>query len=458
MMKHSLNGLGKVFCFTLKQQMKAKGYRSMTIVVLLLCLLLPAGLMAAAEQIGSDSDRPEISEGSEEFESFLANTFYTVDLTDGKPVDFSVLGQLFGDQLPDVEYISCQDAEEALDLGRQNPFSLVLILDQTVSGRRIRVVTPEESLLPESSADQLTELLNQASAVFALQKSGLSAEQLAAIAEPVSVTNLDTAAGEWENQEDMVLFILKLVLPFVNIMLLYFLVLFYGQNAANQVMMEKTSKLMDTFLVSVKPGAMITGKVLAVVLASIIQFALWMAALAGSFAAGCVLVRTINPQSQMGLVLFLENLGQFTGAFSVPGVVAALALICAGLLLYCAIASIGGSLAGKPEDLSATNVLFVMILVISFFCTLYSGGIEGIGSGSVEASQWMNWVPFTAILITPSRVLLGDVSIAEGIGSLAVVVGTSGIIMAVAGKVYQMMSFFRGEPPKPGQLIKMLRG
>ena len=38
-------------------------------------------------------------------------------------------------------------------------------------------------------------------------------------------------------------------------------------------------------------------------------------------------------------------------------------MIVAGFLLYCALSSIGGAMAGKPEDLSVTNVLFTVILV-----------------------------------------------------------------------------------------------
>ncbi len=57
--------------------------------------------------------------------------------------------------------------------------------------------------------------------------------------------------------------ILGFVIPYLNTMLLYFFVLFYGQGVAQSVITEKTSKLMEFFLISVCPSAMILGKLAA---------------------------------------------------------------------------------------------------------------------------------------------------------------------------------------------------
>ena len=80
-------------------------------------------------------------------------------------------------------------------------------------------------------------------------------------------------------------------------------------------------------------------------------------------------------------------------------------LLLSGFLLYCAIASIGGSAAGKQEDLSSTNVLFTMILVVSFLVSLAVGGV-GIGS-SGAASAWVYWVPFTSVLDAAGQAAAG---------------------------------------------------
>ena len=132
-------------------------------------------------------------------------------------------------------------------------------------------------------------------------------------------------------------------------------------------------------------------------------------------------------------------------------VLAALILL-AGFLLYCALAAVGGSLAGKPEELQSANMLFTLILVVSFFCALYSGlnGAEGFG--------WLDAVPFTAILVTPSRLLLCSVPPVMGAVSLLLTLALGALAVLLAGKVYTLMAMYKGEVPKPGQVIRMLRG
>ena len=246
-----------------------------------------------------------------------------------------------------------------------------------------------------------------------------------------------------------------MLLPYLNIMILYFLVLFYGQGVANNVIMEKTSKLMDTFLVAVKPTAMVFGKVLAVTAASMLQFVIVAASLIGGFAARSALVRMINPDSDMLLLLFFDSLSEFQGVLTVPGILLAVVMMVSGFFLYCSLSAIGGSAAGKPEDLSSTNVVFTTVLIVSFLAALYAGGIGSMDSGAF--AKWLDFVPFTSILVTPSRIMLGEVSLGMGFVSLLLVLIVSVLCLLLAGKVYRMMALYKGNPPTPAKLMKMLK-
>ena len=326
-------GLGRVFSFTLTQQLRQRGWRTATIAVALACLLIP-------------------------------------------------------------------------------------ILSLTVAAQHQKNAAPEQNPVMEEGYTQ-----------EALDRAELTPEQRVLLTAPVEVTVTGGQTGEGETMG-----LLSMLLPFASLMLLYFLVLLYGQSTAASVILEKTSKLMDLFLVSVEPGAMVLGKVLATALAGLLQLAVWAAGLAGGFAIG-------------GAV------GRLTGLFSVPAMLEAAGLLLAGFLLYCSLSAIGGSMAGKAEDLSSTNVLFSLVLVASFFCCMFAGGMDGMTS----SARWLDYVPFTAILVTPSRVLLGQTSLLGGLVSLALVVVCAGVLTALAGRVYRLMSLYKGNPPTPRRVLRMLR-
>ena len=244
-----------------------------------------------------------------------------------------------------------------------------------------------------------------------------------------------------------------MILPYVGVMLIYFLVLFYGQGVANSVILEKTSKLMDFFLVSVEPVAMVLGKVLAIALSGLLQLCIWLISLLGGFAGGIWLYKTIAPQQELGLITFFRSLRLFDGMFSLPAVLLAVGIILGGFLIYCALSGVGGALAGKAEDLSSTNVLFSMALVVSFLCCLLGGSGEGI----ISQARWLDFVPFTAIMVTPARVLLGEVSLGMGVLTLVIVLVTAVLLCVLAGKVYRMMSLYKGDPPSVQKLFVMLK-
>ena len=287
-------------------------------------------------------------------------------------------------------------------------------------------------------------------------QAGIDAGRAEALMAPVgseTIVHGETATGEDDSLE-AVRQIISYVLSFGFIMLLYFLVLFYGQSVANSVLLEKSSKLMDMMLISVKPSAMVFGKVFAIVLSSILQFFIWAAATIGGFAAGTFFVKQINPQTDMALVRFFDSLSGVEGVFSIPGAVLAALILMGGFLLYCSLAAIGGSAAGKQEDLSSTNSLFTLALVVSFLCALYTGGLE---SGA-DVSPVIYYVPFTSMLVTPAKLLLGEISLTTGLISFALIVITSAIVMYIAGKIYKLMALYKGNPPKLNELFKMVFG
>ena len=467
-MKNELKGLGKIFAFTFERQVKSTGYLVGTIVFALLCFLLPAGIMAAVEYFGGDSDS-----AVETAAVSPVQTVYVADETDGA-ADWNLLTQAGSETFGGISYVTCGSLEEADAQAGQEEHSLILLLEEakktaqenalsqvsngSQNGYQMNLLLPDNTSLSEGDAGDLESFLQANFQIILLQKSGIDPAAAAELLVPATteVTTVgEEALSETEAALESMREVLGMLLPYLNIMILYFLVLFYGQGVANNVIMEKTSKLMDTFLVAVKPTAMVFGKVLAVTAASMLQFVIVAASLIGGFAAGSALVRMINPDSDMLLLLFFDSLSEFQGVLTVPGILLAVVMMVSGFFLYCSLSAIGGSAAGKPEDLSSTNVVFTTVLIVSFLAALYAGGI---GSMDSEAfAKWLDFVPFTSILVTPSRIMLGEVSLGMGFVSLLLVLIVSVLCLLLAGKVYRMMALYKGNPPTPAKLMKMLK-
>lgn len=472
-MKKEFRGFGKIFSFTFLHHVKSKGYIASTLIIAMLCLLIPIGVMAGRELIGGGEPEPEpgINSGMET----------TMELESGEEIDLEKefeklqflyvvdrsqdgLDELagFGDYLRQERGLGLQvidlgsDMEKAAELSSGKRDVMILTADQVGKDFELNLLVPEGGV-SEMAAESLVPLLDQYMESVKSRINGASGEE----GNMTDGGEADSGAAEAEDGEndlDDLKEILAMILTFLNIMVLYFFVLIYGQSVAGSVVMEKNSKLMEVFLTAVKPSAMIMGKLLAISLSGMVQLVSWVLALLIGFAAGGGLAQLINPDAGNPLAEVLELAAAITdGMFSAGTLIAALAMALLGVVLYCSLAAIGGSLAGKQEDLSSTNVVFTLVLIISFFAVLYGGGIEGFGADGGWLKALLDWIPFTAVMVTPSKILLGLIPLGYGLDSIALTAAVTILLVAAAGRIYKAMALYRGQLLSPKQIIKMVR-
>ena len=446
MRKKGLQGTGTVFRFSFRQQTGKIGWRLTTLLPALLFLLGIPLVMALALR---SSDK-EITETP-------VAAVYVADMT-GIPSDYSILNKTGNSVFSRIEYIPSADAEAAIAEAGQREGGLALLARLGEGGYELTLVRPEGTSLKASDARDYLGFLQSAYGAVAREKSGLTEGQLAELSRAVLSDSSTTTVwrdGSLKSGYETVREALEIILPYLGIMLLYFMVLVYGQGVAGSVILEKSSKLMDTMLLSLQPQAMILGKTLAGWLAGVVQMLVWAAGAVLGCVLGRFLVLQLEPGSTMGILQFFSMLGSASGLFTLPGVVFALLLILAGFLMYCAIASVGGALASKPEDLGSCNSIFTLLLLVSFFLTMY--GESSSSRSLVSTAAWMNYVPFTAVMSTPARVLLGQVSIPTALISLVLTLGVALLAVLAAGKLYRLMVFRRGDPPKVKDIPGLLR-
>lgn len=444
-------GSWKIFRFTFAQRLKTGGYLSAVITGAALCFLIPFLVMVCMEKF-TGKDGEKINPVTSVYVAEMENAA-EVPEEPFAPVDYNSLNRLGREGYTEISYELCGSFEEAVLAAGAQENAVVLVVENGEAFTGLKLVLPQDSNLSKEDLEGMEEFLNAGYGYIQMQRTGLEPGQLAQLTVPVEVSSHRSIQTQEDDGKDMVREILAYLLPYLNIMVLYFLVLFYGQGVSTSVLMEKTSKLMDTMLLAVRPGGMVLGKVLAQALAGILQIFAWLAGLAGGFLAGYLAVKAMNPDTQMILVEFLGTLGEISGIFTAPAILAALLQLVGGFLLYCALAAIGGAIAGKQEELSSTNMLFVLVLIGSFLLSLSCGGLGVM----TESSAWLNWMPFSAVLLVPSRVLLGQITVWEAYGSLAVVLAAFVIISLLAGKIYRCMAMYKGKVPKPGELLRMLR-
>lgn len=463
-MKNQFKGFNKVFSFTFLQHIKSKGYKNTTIITAILLFLIPAvviGYIGGSAQMGEPAyEEDMVYEETEEYEEYVADMSSLKKVVVVYPsgegaVTMEWLSQYMADFAGyEIEVINGgSDFEKVKEDVEKEPNTLIMVVDSAGKSYDANIIIPDDSQVTEDAAYEFmyqTDMYANTLIEFIDSQKDGEDQGGAVVPESEEEENLEEYTED-DFFKEMMIF----VFSYVNVMIIYFFVFAYGQGVANSVIMEKNSKLIETFLVSARPAAIIFGKLLAITSTGILQVLIWLLSLISGTMAGVLFSKMINPEAGLLIDEIMGGIKMIAaGLFSPAGAILALLMLAVGLLLYCSLAAIGGSLASKAEDLSSTNVIFTMVLVVSFMACIFGGAL----TGETDSSPWLDWIPFTAVMIAPARVLLGAMPLWKTIASFAIILVTTLLSTALAGKVYKSMVLYRGEPMKPTMIIKMLRG
>lgn len=185
--------------------------------------------------------------------------------------------------------------------------------------------------------------------------------------------------------------------------------LIYTAWVTNSVIEEKTSRVVEVMLSTVRASDLITGKIVGTALVALLQ--------------GSVLVAVV-----IGAQLATDA---DTGPLSPEHFLAALMWLVLGYLLYAWMYAGAAALANRSQDAQSLTFPIQVPLMISYFVSIF-GGI----AGGTPALDVLSFIPFTAPMAMLTRMVMGDAEAWEVIVSLVLVAVTIAIVRRLAVIVY----------------------
>ncbi len=440
----------KVFKFSFKNQAGTKSFIGFTIVLALILLIAPPVIMLI---VGGVMNKQK------EIEGCGAETIYVVNDTPGDPSFFSTLSGLPEPEFDSIDYVICSDIDDALEKSSSGRKSLILLLDSG-NGLKADIVIPEESEITKKQAKNYFKFIDRNSVLFTGALSGIdeaSLKDLTASSEYKTYT-ADGFARNVSIDEDIlrsdemmreqVMKVVRMAIPYATIILLYFVLLSYGQTLAQSVVMEKESKLMDTMLVSVKPEALIFGKLLASISAVIVQVVAWIFSIVLGFVTGNLLMKAFYPEVRSYMTVFFSGMKDLN-VFRPWNIALAVLFLILGVIVYLCLAAIAGAMSSNKEEVGSKSSLFIFPLLISFMICIGGGGMN-----TATTKPWMLIIPYIGAMLMPANVSLGAVSPVIVVGALVCFIAFVIVLVIAAGRIYKMMSLYKGNKISISEVLK----
>lgn len=316
----------------------------------------------------------------------------------------------------------------------------ILYIGQTIEARdSVQFITnsPSSMMLEQSIAEQIESIVEREK-LKAYDIENLD-EILANIETNIELaTYTNDGSGEEESMESTssgVNYILGIVLG----MMLYMIIIIYGQMVLTSVVEEKSSRVIDVMVTSCTPFQLMMGKIMGIAAVALTQIAIWALLIlsASKFLLPALLSADVAAANDM-------MLGAALGTVTDTGYMATLFVyltlfILGGFLLYASLYAAAGSAVDSIQDSQQFNSIIMIPVILSIIIMM-----SVFNDVNSPIAVWASIIPFTAPVVMIARIPFG-IPTWEIVLSLVILYATFLATTYVASKIFRVGIFMHGK-------------
>ena len=249
-------------------------------------------------------------------------------------------------------------------------------------------------------------------------------------------------------------------------MLVYMFIIFFGGQVMQGVSEEKTNRIIEVIISSVKPFQLMMGKIIGVSLVALTQFVLWIlltGALYLGFSAfmglsspeilssGTVMSQQISSNDIMNNEA-VQNIIQIAHSIDFGTIIGCfLIFFILGYLLYATLYAAIGSLVDNNTDSQQFTLPVTVPLIVAIISSFYI-----VNNPDSSLSVWLSMIPFTSPISMMVRIPFG-VPIWQIVLSLVILAGTFVAMTWFAAKIYRTGILMYGKKLSYKEIFKWLK-
>jgi ABC-2 type transport system permease protein len=225
-------------------------------------------------------------------------------------------------------------------------------------------------------------------------------------------------------------------------MLLYILIIMYGQAVLRGVIEEKQSRVAEVVVSSVSPVRLLGGKVLGVGAVGLTQLLAWIA-------VGFLLMKVRAPiLAHFGI----ENTPLILPYISVGSAILLVVFFVLGYIFYAALFAIVGATVSNEQDAQQAQIPVMMLLMVSAFML---GPV--LSAPESALAHTMSLLPFSSPIVMPLRLSVVTLPVFDIATSLITLVSSCYIAIWMAARVYRTGILMYGKRPELREVVRWIR-
>lgn len=249
---------------------------------------------------------------------------------------------------------------------------------------------------------------------------------------------------------------------------IYIFIISYGSMVMSSVMEEKTNRIVEIIVSSVKPWQLMAGKIIGCGLVGLLQMAIWgtMIVIVSTVAGTAYGITAMPEISEMAASGSAEQLAQMQQMADNP--VAELLQIINGMnftsififfvlyfiggyLLFASLFAAFGAAVNEMQDAGQFQMPVMMIFVFALYAAMFS-----MENPNGPLAVWCSYIPLTSPIVMMVRMPF-DIPIWNVLISIGILYATAVVVILLSAKIYRIGILMYGQKPTMKDLAKWLR-
>ena len=355
------------------------------------------------------------------------------------------------------------DIDSTKILVQQGFFDIALFIPETQLNIPSSAVVYSMKQVPLSVEEHIKDVMKNEVQVQKLIASGVDPEILESIKTHINLTviRMDEDGSERETFTGV-----QFALGMALAVLIYMFIMLFGGQVMQGVTEEKSSRIVEVIVSSVKPFQLMMGKIIGVSLVALTQFVMWIVLTGVIYVGFSAAVGISNPEAiSQGTVLTQEisstNIMDNEAVQNVLNIVHSInfgtvivsfiVFFLLGYLLYATMFAAIGSLVENNTDSQQFSLPVTVPLLIAMISAIYI-----VNDPDSSLAVWMSMIPFTSPVVMMVRIPFG-VPIWQVVVSAVLLAGTFVGMTWVAAKIYRTGILMYGKKPTYKEIFKWLK-
>jgi ABC-2 type transport system permease protein len=221
--------------------------------------------------------------------------------------------------------------------------------------------------------------------------------------------------------------------------LLWVAIFTISQMLLNNIIEEKSNRIIEVLLSSVTPGELMMGKLLGIAAIGLTMVGVWMASL-----FGVLIWKSGGAQDFVGQLLLTLKTSNLVPMF--------LIYFLLGYVMYAALILALGSVCNTIKEAQNYMAMITMIMVVPMLTMPF---IPKDPNGTL--ARVLSWIPIYTPFTMMNRVNAGP-PLCDSIGTTILLLVSTAVSLWMAGKIFRIGILRTGQPPKIVEMLRWIKG